>query len=168
MSEDAGGERLETARLELFPLAPEAAAALSDDRDQAARIIGASLDADWPHPDLLGALPMHAAAAGQDARYGIWVIVERASQTVVGDIGFFGPPTPEATVEVGYSVVPDRRRRGYATEAAAALIGWARQQPNVSAVLARCEEDNVPSIRTLERLGFARAGKVDRMLAWRL
>jgi ribosomal-protein-alanine N-acetyltransferase len=168
VSDRPRGERLETARLDLFPLAPEAAAALSDDRDQAARIIGATLHPDWPHSNLLDALPMHAAAAAEDARFGIWVIVERASQTVIGDIGFFGPPTPEATVEIGYSVVPDRRRRGYATEAAAALVDWAHRQPNVSAVLARCEEDNLPSIRTLERLGFDRRGKIDQMLAWRL
>ena len=113
-------------------------------------------------------LPMQAATAPDDAHFGVWVIVERASDTVIGDIGFFGSPTVEGTVEIGYSVVADRRRRGYATEAVAALVGWAKRQPNVSAVLARCDEHNVPSIRMLERLGFARTGKIDQLLAWRL
>jgi [ribosomal protein S5]-alanine N-acetyltransferase len=159
---------LETERLALFPLPPAAAAALPDNRDQAATVIGASLAPDWPQPELLDVLPIQAATAADDADFGVWVIVEQASDTVVGDIGFFGSPTVEGTVEIGYGVVPDRRRRGYATEAAAALIAWVRAQPNVSAVLARCDEDNVPSIRMLERLGFSQTGKIDQLLAWRL
>ena len=163
-----GPDRLQATRLELFPLAPEAAQALPDERPRAAELIGAALHPDWPHEELLDhPLPRQAAATAEDARWGVWVIVERASGTVVGDIGFFGPPTPDATVEIGYFIVADRRRRGYATEAAAALIGWAQTQPNVTAVLARCEEDNVPSILTLERLGFARTGKIDELLSWR-
>jgi [ribosomal protein S5]-alanine N-acetyltransferase len=169
VSERPGTDRIQTERLELFPLSPEAAAALPDERERAAELIGATLPADWPHADLLDALPMHAAAAARDdARFGVWVIVERESDTVVGDIGFFGPPTPEGTVEIGYSVVDARRRRGYATEAATALVGWAKRQPNVHAVLARCDDANEPSMRTLERLGFARTGRIDELLAWRL
>lgn len=169
MSDGPGTDRLQTARLELFPLAPEAARALPDDRRRAAELLGAVLPPDWPHEDLLDfPLPRQAAgASAEDARWGIWVIVDRASETVVGDIGFFGPPQPEATVEIGYFIVADQRRRGYATEAAAALIDWVEAQPNVTAVLARCEEDNVPSILTLERLGFARTGKIDELLSWR-
>ena len=90
------------------------------------------------------------------APFGVWVIVERATGTVVGDIGFMGPPDDRATVEIGYSVVPDRRRRGYATEAARAMVGWALRRPDVNAVVAGCDEDNVASIRTLERTGFDR------------
>jgi ribosomal-protein-alanine N-acetyltransferase len=168
VSDRPGTQRVQTERLELFPLPPTAAAALPDNRQGAQQIIGATLHPDWPHRDLLDVLPRHAAAAPGEARFGIWLIVERASETVVGDIGFFGPPTPEGTVEIGYSIAADRRRRGYATEAALALIEWARREANVSAVLARCEEDNVPSIRTLERLGFARTGSIDHLLAWRL
>ncbi len=161
-------ERLQTERLELFPLPPAAAAALPDNREEVARIIAANRSPEWPQPDLLDVLPRQAAGAPEDARFGAWVIVERASNTVIGDIGFFGPPTPEATVEIGYSIVPDRRRRGYLTEAASALIDWAKRQPGVSAVLARCDPDNLASIRTLQGLGFSQTGQVDQFLAWRV
>jgi len=157
-----------TDRLELFPLPCAAAAALPADREVAAEAIGAGLSPDWPAIDLLDVLPMHAAAGSERAHYGVWVIVERATRMVVGDIGFFGPPGADATVEIGYSVVPGSRRQGYATEAARALVAWAREQPGVDTVLAACEEGNTASIRTLERIGFSRCGSGDGRLRWRL
>jgi RimJ/RimL family protein N-acetyltransferase len=160
--------RLNTQRLELLALEPQAAAALPHDRVEAAATIRASLSPDWPADDLLDVLPMQAAASAEHAQYGIWVIVERATNTVIGDIGFLGPPGREHAVEIGYSVVPDRRRRGYAIEAAGALVQWALQQPGVDVVLARCDASNEPSIRTLERIGFSCTERHGEQLRWRL
>jgi [ribosomal protein S5]-alanine N-acetyltransferase len=161
------GPRLDTERLALVPLDPAAAAALPDGRISAAQLIGAELSDDWPAGDLLDVLPMQASIPPEQAHYGIWVILERTTNTVVGDIGFFGPPGPAGALEVGYSVVPDRRQRGYAIEAARALVGWALGQPNVRTIVAGCDEDNLPSIRTLERVGFSRTGRVESQLRWR-
>jgi RimJ/RimL family protein N-acetyltransferase len=160
--------RLATARLELLPLPPAAAAALPGDRAAAAAALGAALDPDWPLADLHDVLPLHARAAPPDVPFGIWAIVERATATVVGDAGFLGPPGDDGVVEVGYSVVPGRRRLGFATEAVGALVAWARAQPRVTVVVAGCDPGNAASIRTLERLGFAREGDVDGQLRWRL
>src|SRR5258708_6060138 len=93
------------------------ARALLDDRVTANRVLGATLHPDWPQPDLLDVLPAQAAAELDEIRFGIWLIIERNTNTVVGDIGFMGPPSAEGSLEIGYSVIPDRRRRGYATEA---------------------------------------------------
>lgn len=100
-------------------------------------------------------------------RFGVWVMIERESGSVVGDIGFHGPPDDVGTVEVGYSVAPSRRRRGYATEAATAIIAWALSQPSVQAIVAGCDPDNVPSVHTLERVGFSRTGEADGEMRWR-
>lgn len=159
--------RLQAERLDLLPLDPRAAAALPDDRGLAARLIGAQLAEDWPARDLLDVLPMQAKASPETARFGVWVIIESETGTVVGDIGFVGPPGPDQTLEIGYSVVADRRRRGYATEAARTLIDWALDQPGISVVVAGCDSTNLPSIRTLERLGFARVEPVGDQLRWR-
>lgn len=87
-------------------------------------------------------------------------MIERESGRVVGDIGFLGPPDESASVEIGYCVIPDRRRRGYASEAARALVGWVLEQPGVEVVVASPESGNLASVRTLERVGFQRASQV--------
>ena len=156
-----------TERLELRPLPLAAAAALPGDRDGAADLIGAKLPDDWPQPDVLGVLPRHAKLEEGSMHFGVWVIIERASGMVVGDIGFHGPPSDERTVEIGYAIVPSRRRRGYATEAAGAIAGWALRQPEIDTVVAGCDPENVSSIRTLERAGFERTDEADGQLRWR-
>ena len=125
---------LQTTRLELRPLPSAAARALPDDRETAARLLGAALSADWPQPDLLDILPMQAAAAPSEERFGVWVMIERGSTTVVGDIGFMGPPDEDGDVETGYCVIPGRRGRGYAGEAVQAIVAWALTQPGVGSV----------------------------------
>ena len=160
--------RLHTTRLELRPLPVAAAGALPDDREAGARLLGVTLSVEWPQADLLELLPLQAAANPDDEAFGVWVIIERESATVVGDIGFTGPPGADRTVEIGYSVIPDRRGRGYATEAARALVDWALGEPQVGVVVAGCDEENAPSIRILERIGFIRTGRTNGQLRWRL
>lgn len=163
------GSAVTTAHLDLVPLPAAAARCLPDDRDGAAAVLGAALSPEWPLPDLLAILSRQASARTPEAeRFGIWVMVERETATVVGDAGFHGAPAADRSVEIGYAVVPDRRRRGYATEAARALAEWAAGQEGVTSVVATCDEDNLGSVRTLERVGFLRAGGEDGgQLRWR-
>jgi ribosomal-protein-alanine N-acetyltransferase len=159
--------RLRTPRLELRPLPPAAAAALPVDRDRAARLIGATLPAEWPQSDLLDVLPIQAAASPEEAHFRVWVIVEPATSMVVGDVGFLGPPGADGRIELGYSVVPACRRRGYASEAARALLAWACHHTRVQEIVAGCDRDNEASRRTLHRLGFSLTGERGGELRWR-
>lgn len=131
------------------------------------RMLGAAPPPEWPQADLYDVLPLQAAALPTEERFGIWVMIERELKQVVGDIGFLGPPT-DGRMEIGYSVVPERRRCGYATESAVALVDWALRQPGVRTVVAGCAKDNVASIRTLERIGFSRTGAEDGQLRWQI
>lgn len=133
-----------------------------------ASLLGVDLPPEWPHSDLLDVLQLQAAATAETARYGVWVLIDRGSRTVVGDAGFMGPPGADETIEIGYSIVPDRRGRGYATEAVSALVAWALDRPDVSAVVAGCAAGNTPSIRLLERVGFRRTGVESEQLRWRI
>jgi RimJ/RimL family protein N-acetyltransferase len=160
--------RLETARLDLRPLPAKVATALQLDREEAAQLLGATLPPDWPQQDLVDLLPGQAALGLQDERFGIWVLVERATGNVIGDAGFLGRPDADGLVEIGYSVIPAARRRGFATEAAGALVNWALRRRGVRAVLAACDQDNTPSVRTLERLGFTRTTEQEGKVHWRL
>jgi RimJ/RimL family protein N-acetyltransferase len=84
------------------------------------------------------------------------------------------PLPPEAAaalagvVAMGYSIVLSRRRRGYASEAAAALIAWALEEPSVEAVVAGTAAENLASQRVLESAGFTRTGEADGEIRWRL
>ena len=155
-----------TDHLRLRPLPEQAASALPADRETASRLLGAQLEDEWPAPPLEGILPRHAALSRDGERFGIWVMIERGSESVVGDIGFRGPPGDDGSVELGYSVIAGRRGRGYATEAARSLVSWAASQNGVRCIVAGCEEGNVASIRTLERAGFQRTGVAGNEIRW--
>jgi ribosomal-protein-alanine N-acetyltransferase len=155
------------ARLDLRPLPPAVAAALADDRELATRLLGAALPAAWPQSDLLDAMPLLAKAGSETEGFGAWVMIERATNTVVGDVGFLGPPE-DGVVEIGFSVLPDRRRRGYASEAVRALLEWVLRQPGVREVVARSDLDNLGSAGVLEGTGFNRTGEIDGQIAWAL
>lgn len=157
---------LATERLELRPLPPGVAVLLTENREEAGIALGATLPAMWPEPNLLGLLRLRPPVSPEGEAFGVWVMIDPTSRAVVGDIGFKGPPDGAGKIELGYSVVPDRRRRGYATEAVKALVAWALLQPQVRFVLASCSSDNLPSARTLERAGFKRAGEADGHLTW--
>ena len=156
---------LETARLNVRPLPPEAARLILSDRPAAARLIGAPLADGWPAPDLLDILPAQVDATPETAPWGIWTLIDRADDTVIGEAGFLGPPDVDGRVEIGYSIVPERRGRRLAAEAVVALVAWATGH-GARTVIAHTEPDNVPSMRTLESAGFGRTGDRDGLVAW--
>jgi ribosomal-protein-alanine N-acetyltransferase len=98
--------------------------------------------------------------------YGPWLVVEPAGSLVVGTAGLLGAPDAEGVVQLGYGMAPSVRGRGYAPEAARALVEWALAEPGVLRVIARCDHDNAASIRVLEKVGMRRTGERDGMLWW--
>ena len=95
-----------------------------------------------------------ASAAGW---YGWYVITRAEPATLIAAAGYFGPPV-EGTVEIGYSVVPEHRSKGYAGELARALTEHALAMPDVTRVVAETHEQNVASRKVLERAGFRLVG----------
>ena len=54
---------------------------------------------------------------------------------------------------IGYTVVPEFRRRGYATEILRQLLTIAGMRLGLTRVLVTCDDDNIGSIRTIEKNG---------------
>ncbi|HEX8997998.1 MAG TPA: GNAT family N-acetyltransferase [Ktedonobacterales bacterium] len=148
---------LETAHLRLHALSyEEAALALRGDRQALGARLGATVPEGWPSPDLTESLPTILAEMRSrpgDERW-LWVIIEPHAAAVIGDIGFHGPVRETATVELGYLIFPAYQGRGYATEAALALLTWAASQPGVERVVVRIAPDNGPSLRVAEKLSM--------------
>jgi len=87
-----------------------------------------------------------------------WAVCLRDSGELVGNL-YLSRQQPESwrTYELGYVFHPSYWGRGFATEAAAALVGQCFAG-GAHRVLARCNPRNTPSWRLLERLGFRREG----------
>jgi ribosomal-protein-alanine N-acetyltransferase len=94
--------------------------------------------------------------------FGFHLVVRRDDEFVVGEIGFVGPPR-EGAVMIGYAIVPEARRRGYATEAIAAISDWALAQDGVGEVHAQTLPDNEASIRALLRAGFTEVESTEKV-----
>lgn len=87
-------------------------------------------------------------------------LVERSSEEVVGSCGFKGPPS-DGVVEIAYGISPERRSRGYATEAAAALVAFAFRREDVHVVRAHTLPSAGASKRVLAKCGFERVGEIE-------
>ena len=93
------------------------------------------------------------------------LIIERATDEVVGSLGLFWPPS-DGRVEIGYGVVPSRQGRGYASEATAALTAFALELDGVHTVHANVEPANPASARVLEKAGFTRYQSTDELIGY--
>jgi RimJ/RimL family protein N-acetyltransferase len=77
---------------------------------------------------------------------------------VIGSVGFHGPPDDLRRLEVGYSVDPPYRSRGYAREAIRAMFDWAHDTHGINRFVASISPENEPSLRLAAQLGFVQAG----------
>jgi RimJ/RimL family protein N-acetyltransferase len=85
--------------------------------------------------------------------------VSRPDGVVVGYSGFHGPPDEVGMVELGYSVVPAFRRRGYARAMLTAMIERAAAEPDVATLRVTISPDNAASLATIVGFGFVRVGE---------
>ncbi len=77
-------------------------------------------------------------------------------------------------IDIGYALLPEYCRAGYAFEAASAIMDYARKSLQASRVLAIVNEDNIASISLLGKLNFRADGMVRipgvenevRLFAW--
>jgi RimJ/RimL family protein N-acetyltransferase len=87
-----------------------------------------------------------------------WAVCLQDSGALVGNL-YLSRQQPESwrTYELGYVFNPEYWGRGFATEAARALVSECFAA-GAHRVLARCNPQNAASWRLLERLGFRREG----------
>lgn len=92
-------------------------------------------------------------------RWLVRAIIDSDSRQIVGHAGFHGPPDENGMVEIGYTIEPDYRRKGYARATVAALIDYASTDPRVTTVRASISPDNAASLATIRPFGFVQVGE---------
>lgn len=157
--------RLDTDRLRLVPLSSAAIdALLAGDGSRLRELTGASFPTPVRPPPLTEQLlPMVRARVAADDRqegWWTWVVVRKDTGEAVGSVGFGGGPDAEGAVMVGYATYPNVERRGYATEAAEALVEWALGHHDVVRVCASMPPDNAAAIRVAQKIGMRLLGTV--------
>ena len=87
--------------------------------------------------------------------FGLWTIRPREEERL---LGFCGLREIAATseIEIVYGLSPRDWGRGFATEAAAAVLRFAREHCGRADVLAKMDAPNLASARVAERLGMIR------------
>lgn len=161
---------LHAERLDIRPVAPRAATLVLTNQAAFEESIGLRVIADWWQDTGRHLVSYYAewSAAPHDFGYGLWLLYERHEQMIIGSAGFKGTPDAQGVIEIGYGVSASFRRRGYAFEAASALVDWAFQQRAVNTVVAECLVENTGSRRILEKLGMQRTGRRDGYLYWKV
>ncbi|MBA3424172.1 MAG: GNAT family N-acetyltransferase [Actinomycetota bacterium] len=162
-------EELRTERLWLVPLTPELVRSALEDREELGRELGARVPPSWPGADFARMLPRLARGSADDSiAAATRLIIHAADRTVIGETGFHGPPNRTGTVEIGYSIVPEYRSRGFASEATRALVSASFASPGIRRIIAECLDDNEASLRVLEKLGMRRVGSAGDTIRFEL
>lgn len=103
-----------------------------------------------------------------------WVIEGRADRRLIGlmsmtiesareaDLLSTGEERRYCKVSFGYHLSRSEWGKGFATEAAQAIVQWAMAQPEVYRVWTVCDVDNHASARVLEKVGLVREGTLRR------
>jgi RimJ/RimL family protein N-acetyltransferase len=81
-------------------------------------------------------------------------VVERETGALVGDVALNWRSEQHKTGELGFIFMPGHQGKGYATEAARAILDWAFATIGLHRVVGRTEVRNTASARVLEKLGM--------------
>ena len=135
---------------------------------RARELLDYAVPADFPETGAAEVLELRRIQLAADPTRAPWSVramVRRDDRVMIGFVNFHGPPGTndiEAAdaAELGWTVFPEHRRKGYATETALRLMDWARAEHGVRRFISSTTPDNVPSLRVHEKLGFHRTGQV--------
>jgi ribosomal-protein-alanine N-acetyltransferase len=157
---------IDTPRLELVPATSELTRAALAGSSALAESLRASVPSTWPPLYLDGAALEYTldrlAEGPEQAGWWLYFVLlkgEQRGRTLIGSGGYKGPPSADGTVEVGYGVVSDHQRRGYASEATQGLLARAFAVSSVRRAIAETLPELKPSIGVLEKCGFRLVGE---------
>lgn len=151
---------LETPRLRLAALNSTQLEAYLDSPQDLEAALGLDISSGVLNENLRRAIgiklqKMLLAAVEDHPWFTYWLIILRDMKNGAGLIGFKGAPNSSGAVEIGYGIDERFQRKGYMTEAARAMVGWAFADRHCMAVTASVDsQSNIASKRVLEKIGM--------------
>jgi RimJ/RimL family protein N-acetyltransferase len=149
---------VKTANLELVPKSRDDVQAMIDGMDSNEK---AQLSADW-------LARFHVSTTPDPWVHGF--SAKHLQSGVIIGTGMFKAPPVDGVVEIAYGIAADHRGKGYATEIAGALVGFAFSFEEITVVRAHTLPDSSASQRILANCGFEHVGEINDPedgLVWR-
>jgi [ribosomal protein S5]-alanine N-acetyltransferase len=160
-------DRLITERLILIPYTIQICKNVIDGDFSDIVKMGFKKGKSWPDNDVLETLPKiinNLSKVEAPTGFESWMIIKSDMLEVIGDLGFKGFNDAEGSIDLGYGIIKEERRKGYANEAVAKLIIWAFSNERVKEITAKCLIDNVISINILKKFNFNEIKKDSEMV----
>jgi RimJ/RimL family protein N-acetyltransferase len=88
-----------------------------------------------------------------DNGFGLWLVLLKEEQIPIGMCGLIKRDALQH-VDIGFAYQPAYEGKGYAYEAATAVLAHAKDKYALQHILAITDQDNVRSLRLLEKLGL--------------
>lgn len=162
-------DKLTTERLILIPFTIQICKNLINDDFSDLSKMNLKKGISWPDNDVIETLPKIITNLSQvesPTGFESWMIVKKDTLEIIGDIGFKGFNYEEENADIGYGIIKEERKKGYAEEAATELIKWAFSKEMVKEITARCLTDNSSSINLLKKLNFTETKNDNEMIYW--
>ncbi|MCA9303980.1 MAG: GNAT family N-acetyltransferase [Phycisphaerales bacterium] len=90
-----------------------------------------------------------------------WTVIERETNTIIGQGGLVPINFNDPETELGYRLGRDHWGNGYATEIARATAAYGFERLRLDRLVAVCYEENLGSRRVLRKSGFRELGESD-------
>ena len=155
---------IRTDNLRLIAVEPFHVEALSRDKRELAEVLGVAVPDGWPQFPEAFAPPEDGGPRRSERPPTDWrdyFFVHPRRRALVGNGGFTGDPDDLGVVEIGYEIAPEHQNRGFATEAARAMIGYAFAHEEVRAVVAHTLAETNASNAVLRKAGMSLVAEVD-------
>ena len=120
----------------------------------------------WTNPfghfeDSLGAIPFRAPQVEQHPNLAPLLLryaIESETKCLIGSIGFHLPPDPWGMVEIGFTVVEEKRNLGYGKEMLHGMWKWVSDYEGLYTLRYSTQPTNHASQHIIKSLGFKHVG----------
>jgi len=164
-------DKLVTERLILIPYNLELCKNLvKNDFDDLSKM-GLKRGISWPDEDVIETLPRiinNLSKVDWPTGFESWMIVKKDTSEIIGDLGFKGFNYGKRSIDIGYGIIKEERRKGFAEEAVQEMITWVFSREQVHEITAQCLIENSASINLLRKFCFEETRKDTAMIYWSL